>query len=221
MLRIPLADLEHRDNRKDLVSALRSGQTMIYPTDTLYGLGGRADLDTVCRAVDHLKARPQGQIYSAALSSVTMLSTMVTCPDPRERALLDAILPGPYTIVFRLKDGCRIPANRYQETLGVRIPQFPILLELIEELGFPLITTSVNRSGEAPLTDPETIAGEFPSVDLLLDAGVLARRSPSTLLDISRGQPYPILRRGAGLEKLFASMEKLNLSWSIPADTVP
>ncbi len=221
MRRYSFSDLELPENRRELVDALKSGQIMAYPTDTLYGLGGRADMETVCRSIDRLKTRPEGQVYSVALSSISMLDKIIHCDDPQEKALMKSILPGPYTIVVRLKERYRIPVNQYGETLGIRIPLLPLIQKLIEEIGTPLITTSVNRSGEPALTDPDSIAKQFPSIHLLIDAGNRVNQPPSTLLDISRGQPFSILRRGAGLEQLASIMEQLNLSWTFPSGTVP
>lgn len=221
MLRIPLADLDLPQTRQELAGALQEGLIMAYPTDTVYGLGGRADLDSVCRAIDRLKARPAGQVYSVALASLAMLPRLVVCTDERERQLMDAILPGPYTLLVRLQDSYRLPANQFQAVLGVRIPRLPSLLGLIQETGTPLITTSVNCSGQPPLNRAEDIIEQFPEIDCLIDAGELPVQPPSTLLDISAGQPYLIRRRGAGLEEVLAVLNRLGLAWDFMPRTAP
>ena len=197
---IPFHLLEQREVTKELAEALEKGQTLVYPTDTVYGMGCRADSDQACKLIDRMKNRPSGQVYSVALGSLSMLNPMILLQDNREKKLLDSILPGPYTVLVRLRDTYRIPANQHLETLGIRIPKLPLLQKLISELSFPLVTTSVNRSGEAPQSDPTEILKCFPDIDFLLDAGPLWHTVPSTILDISGGQPYIIRRRAAGFQ---------------------
>lgn len=186
---------------------------MAYPTDTIYGLGGRADLSSVCQTIDRLKSRPEGQAYSVALGSLNMLTKIISGESEKELQLLKSILPGPYTLIIRLNSSYRLHANQLHHTLGVRIPMLPPILELIETLGLPLISTSINRSGDSALNDPTAICAQFPGIDILLDAGKLPDQPPSTLLDLSSGQPYTILRRGAGLDRLISNLDTLDLGW--------
>jgi L-threonylcarbamoyladenylate synthase len=210
---VPLPLLDDPAVRLGLVEDLKAGKIAVYPTDTLYGVGGRGDLPAVCLALDRLKKRPAGQVYSVALGSMEMLKALAWIEDDRLWTLLTRVLPGPYTFVIRLLPAVRLPASGYGPTLGIRIPDLPPLTRLITELNAPLITTSINRSGEPPMHESARIREAFPSLDLLIDAGDLPQTAPSTLLDMSTPEPFALLRRGGGFEALVACLDELGLGW--------
>jgi len=210
---VPYPLLSQENVHRELITALQKGQILAYPTDTIYGLGGRADEPTVCQTINRLKKRPSGQIYSVALGSFAMLTSIISYSNKKEASLLNSILPGPYTLIVNLIPAYRIPANQYQSTLGIRIPHLPLILKLIDGLDAPLITTSINHSGERPLNQPAEIIKQFPEIDILIDDGNLPKLIPSTILDISKGEPYTILRQGAGLDRLTSRLEELSLDW--------
>lgn len=215
MIVVPLSQTGRPEVQARLVREIGNGKVIVYPTDTIYGVGGRADQQSVCQAVDKLKSRPSGQIYSVALSSLDMVQNLAELRDPKKWSLLERLLPGPYTFVVGLRSGIRLPANGFGSNLGIRVPLFPPLTKLISALGIPLITTSINRSGEPPLREPGMIREQFPGIDILIDAGDLPQAAPSTLIDISTDAPCTILRPGSGLDKLVKTLDELNLCWRL------
>jgi len=85
--------------------------------------------------------------------------------------------------------------------IGIRIPGEARLLKMIEQLKFPLISTSVNRTSHPPLRDPVEIGKKFPGADLLIDAGVLEESEGSTIIDLTKS-PIEIIRKGDGIHRL-------------------
>jgi len=187
----------------EAVAALRRGGVVVYPTDTLYGFGVDARNGQAVRRLREIKGRSRGLVFSVMLPTVEELVALVTV----DIALVGVlkVLPGPYTFIFpskvKLPDGV-IGKGR---GLGVRIPDHPVALAIAAGFGGPVITTSVNRTGDPPLTDPSEISKAFDNeVDLMLDAGPIGGRA-STVVSFMDKRPE-VVRRGAGpvdfLEKL-------------------
>lgn len=172
--------------QEELLRSIKSGRILVYPTDTIYGLGCSA-LDR--EAVGKLrKLKNTKKPFSViAPSKEWILENLEAKPEHLEK------LPGPYTLIFKMRDN-PVPLEVSQQTLGVRIPDHPIT-SLIQKSGAPLITTSVNVSGEPNVTKiseiPERISRE---VDVAVDAGVLDN-PPSAIIDFTG--PKPIKRTRA------------------------
>lgn len=185
------------------VEVLRNGGVIIYPTDTVYGIG--------CDIYNHDALQ---KIYDIKHESGTKLFSFI-CPDLKDIAkyakvsdyaykAMRKLLPGPYTFVLpAAKD---VPKKLWtkRKTVGIRIPNHPIALMLAKELGNPIVSTSVtNRKGEI-LFNPEEIKVIFnPHVDLMLASGSL-EGNPSSIVDLSNEEPE-VLRIGAGDVSMFYS----------------
>ena len=181
----------------DAVAALRAGQLVILPTDTVYGLCADAFRESPSRRLYAAKQRPEAmpvQVLAAGLDAV-----LDAVPEARGRAAVvaRALLPGPYTLILPN------PARRFPwltgtraETIGVRVPDLPAeALEVVRRVGL-VAATSANRHGEpdpARTTDvPEEI---LDSCGAVVDAGPLPG-TPSTVLDLTGRKPT-VLREGA------------------------
>jgi tRNA threonylcarbamoyl adenosine modification protein (Sua5/YciO/YrdC/YwlC family) len=179
----------------EAVAVLERGGVIVYPTDTLYGFGVDARSHVAVRRLREIKGRSRGLVFSVMLPNVEELVSLVSV-DIEIAGVLRS-LPGPYTFIFpskvRLPDGV-IGRGR---GLGVRIPDHPVALALAAGFGGPIITTSVNRTGEPPLTDPFQIKRAFDrEVDLMLSAGEIAGRASTVVSFMSR--PPRVIRQGAG-----------------------
>ncbi len=166
-----------------LAENLSAGGIVIMPCDTIYGIVGRVP-DTEAR-IRAAKGRGETNPFLMLIASQLEVERFSNLSiDPRVASLW----PGPLTLV--------VPA-RHGGTVAVRVPGDKFVLKLLAEVGFPLYSTSANRSGEPPLDKIEKIIAEFESrVDLIVDAGNFTGRKPSTILDVS-AKPYRILRQGA------------------------
>jgi len=176
------------------VKMLEQGGIMLYPTDTLIGLG--CDVLNVA-AIDNIfamKGRDFTKPMSVACADLQMIEDYTILSAEDKKALAD-LLPGPYTFVLPKNHKVSDLITAGSESVGVRIPDYPILLDIIERLGRPIITTSANKSG-----DPDIQAlDESPyGVDFVLDTPYIYT-GPSTVLDLKNKR---ILREGVGAELL-------------------
>ena len=160
---------------------LRRGAPAILPCDTIYGFVGIAAAAAAIRA---LKGR-DGQVpFLYLIGDESWLPELGALPLP---AVLQPYWPGPLTVV--------LPTTAPGGTVGVRVPDDQFLQAVLTSLGAPLISTSVNRSGQAPLSEISEIVATFGAkVDLIVDAGRLSGLS-STVVDAT-GSPLRVLRQG-------------------------
>jgi L-threonylcarbamoyladenylate synthase len=209
---IKFAEALAKDNLDIIINTLHHDGVIIYPTDTLYGMGGNFFSLPAMEKLDAIKNR-RDLPYSVIVPNLDMLSDLVDhIPDPFP-LLYQKLLPGKFTFLFKVSASIDRALVKNSDKIGIRIPHLPGLLKLVEMLKVPLISTSVNRSGQPPLNDPAAIGRLFPGSeagprpDLLLDAGTLPGSKGSTILDLSQGA-VKCLRRGDDWEKvdfLFAS----------------
>jgi tRNA threonylcarbamoyl adenosine modification protein (Sua5/YciO/YrdC/YwlC family) len=206
MIVIPFADILSPGVLKTIRACLRDGGVIAYPTDTLYGLGGNFFSTAVSEKIDRLKKR-RGLPYSVAVGNLAMLEALAAEVPAVFRRSLQKLLPGKFTFLFAAAPAIDPVLLKRRDKIGIRIPALPPLLKLIERLGFPLVTTSANRSNEPPLNDPRLIAQKFPQLDLLIDGGALPASAGSTLVDLTIAPPR-IVRAGDDAEKFIALMKE-------------
>ncbi len=165
-------------------AVLRSGGVAIFPTDTVYGIGGDGRRKEVIRRICQIKGRPEDKPLVRLISSPGAVSEWLTRLE--DRHLAERFWPGPLTLILLLPGGLR---------RGFRCPDQQLIRELIKRSGIELAATSANLSGQ-----PEVVSGEEArqifsgKVDLILDGGMISGR-PSTVLDLSVF-PEKILRSG-------------------------
>ena len=179
------------------VAALEAGEVIAYPTDTVYALG--CDLANK-KAVDRLyqvKGMDKGQPLAFICPDLADLSKYAVVDDHAYR-LLRRVLPGPYTFVLTAtREVPKMLHTSDRRTVGIRVPDAPIIIEVVRALGRPVISTTAHKPGDEHMViDPRDIEPTFPGVDLVLDGG-LGGREPTTIVDLSRGT-IDIMREGAG-----------------------
>ncbi len=169
---------------------------MVYPTETVYGLGADALSDEAIRSVYDSKRRPLSQPVSIAVADPEMLATVARL-DPLAGEFVDRFLPGPFTVLVRARPV--LPAQLHCGTglVGVRIPTHPIAVELLTRFDAPITATSANTHG-AP--DPATVADVHCYRDFTIDSGRLPG-TPSTVVDLVN---RTITRPGPGVEDAIA-----------------
>lgn len=171
---------------------------VLYPTDTLYGLGVDATNPKAIARLKELKGRDERKHISIAVSDVGMMREYAEVT-PLAEKLLHTFLPGKLTIIIKPKN---LPHELGVGTgeIGVRIPNHPEALNLIKELGRPITATSANVSGMEPEGTPEKILRQFGEkaqmITNVIDAGELPPSEPSTVVD-ARGATPIIIREGA------------------------
>lgn len=200
MIIIPFADILAPGNFRSISDCLRADGVIAYPTDTLYGLGGNFFSLALIEKIDHLKNR-HDMPYSVAVGSLAMLESLAADIPAIFYDRLRKLLPGKFTFLFKPQPSIDPLLLKNSDRIGIRIPGLPLLLKMISALDFPLVSTSVNRSGRPPLNDPQRIAREFPELDLLIDGGVLPASPGSTLVDVTTVLPT-VVRVGDDAERI-------------------
>ena len=192
---------------KKAIEVLKKGRLVIYPTDTLYGLGCNALDESAVKRVFAAKRRPASNPLPIAVSDVEMMRQYAELPDTAEK-LAEAFLPGALTIVLKKKNLPDALTGGLPE-VGIRIPKSDIILRLIELFGAPITATSANISGNAPPVSAEEAVSQIEEADIVLDGGKLEKGVPSTVIDLT-GKPK-ILREGVikrrDLEKVIGEAE--------------
>lgn len=189
----------HIDVAIDRATAiLRSGGVVLYPTDTLYGLGADAFSDAAVAKVYAIKGRDEKKPIHCVVSSIDEVESYAEVNDFARR-LARKFLPGPLTLILHKKQNIDSGIAKGITTFGIRIPQNEFCLGLAKAFG-PYTTTSANLASAANLRSvPEILAqlGEQADlIDLVIDAGELPVRDPSTVVDVSTGE-FKIVREGA------------------------
>ncbi len=180
---VKLNDLiRDRKKRKVIVEAMVTGKIFIYPTDTIYGIGCNAmDSDVVDR-IRKVKGSDHPFSIIAPSKGWVKERLYVSHPDFLKR------LPGPYTLIFRKRNPDFLSVASGSDSLGIRIPKH-VFSELVNEAAIPFVTTSLNISGQKPVTNPSDIPGEMKNAaDFLIDAGVL-NNPPSKVIDLTSDEP--------------------------------
>ena len=198
MAEILNVDPEHLRGRhiKRAVEILRQGGVIIYPTDTIYGLGCDITCKNAVEKIRLIKRRDAKKPMSFVCADLANVSQYAHVSNYAYR-MLKRSLPGPYTFVLpATRETPRILQSK-QKTVGLRIPDHPVPLAVIKELGNPIISTSANRSNEEVLTDPYQLEEVMGSqVDLILECGQLPIL-PSSVISLV-GDSAEILRHGQG-----------------------
>lgn len=177
--------------------SVEGGSVLLYPTDTIYGLGCDALNRSSVERVYAVKRRPEEKPMIVLVHSVEAAERLAGGLGARARALAEAFWPGPLTLLVKADSG-RIPwLAGPTGKIGIRFPDHRFCRRLMEASGRPLLSTSANISGEpydgAPQRLRELFAG---SVDLIVDAGALPPSAPSTIVDASGERPV-LVREGA------------------------
>jgi L-threonylcarbamoyladenylate synthase len=177
---------------------LRAGGVILYPTDTLYGLGADAFSDDAFEKICMIKGRDERRPIHAVFPDLESVSACAVIT-PVGQKLASAFLPGPLTLVFEKKKHLTTGIARSLSTIGVRIPRNRFCLTLAQAFGKPYTTTSANVSNEKPLSTIAEIVSQLGKnaahIDLAIDAGPLLPEMRSTVVDVRGDAPF-ILREG-------------------------
>jgi L-threonylcarbamoyladenylate synthase len=176
--------------------SLAAGDLVVYPTDTLWGLGARADQSTAVARVFAAKGRTSVTPIAVAVSSVAELEALAELSDAG-RAFVRRKLPGPFTVLVRPSEYARrtiaAPIGEGAR-LGLRVPDHPVARELARRAG-PITCTSANLHGAPATADVQTARGALePHVAHYLTEGPAPRGDPSTLVDLTGPTPRIVPR---------------------------
>ena len=197
----------HQDNPqpraiKQTVDCLKSGGVIIYPTDTIYGLGcdifQPKAIEKICAIKQIQPEKAQFSFICSDLSHLSDFTKSISTPIFR---LLKSHLPGPFTFILPASKQVPKLLQTKKSTIGIRVPDNNICQILLKELGHPIISTTLPGEWVEDYTDPEVMQENFGSrVDLILDGGI-GGMQPSTVVDCTNDEPI-IIRQGVGILEL-------------------
>lgn len=178
-------------------AVLRAGGVVLYPTDTLYGLGVDALSDEAVAKIFAVKGRNEGKPVHALVSDLAMAARYGEISDSAQM-LAEKLPRGQVTFIVRKKSGVDTGISKEIPTFGFRIPDNAFCIGMLHAFGGPITATSANRAGEVPQRSVDAILAQTGAtgVDLVIDAGELPPRLPSSVVDVSGTAPV-ILREGA------------------------
>lgn len=181
----------------ELVGIMRGGGLIAVPTETVYGLAGNGLDEKAVAEIYEVKGRPEVKPLSLMVHDAASMERYCENVPPQAYTLAKKFWPGPLTIVMKAKP--RVPeiVRAGGETVGLRCPDHPLTLELLEKSGVAFAAPSANPSGEPSPKNADSVLKYFDGkIDAVLDGGECGIGCESTLIDLSR-TPYRILRQGA------------------------
>jgi len=178
------------------MEALRSGEVIVFPTETFYGLGANALHEEAVERVAVLKGREAKNPMALIISDLDMLKEVVTDPPPMAERFMSVFWPGPLTLVLPAKKGLSPLLCNTNGGVGVRVSSHPIASALVKRLGHPLTATSANPSGTEPARTIAQAQTYFANrLRIFIDAGELKGQKGSTVV-VCHGDRYKVIREG-------------------------
>ena len=185
-------------NIRTVIECLLDGGVIVYPTDTIYGLGcdilQHKAVERICRIKQVDPAKAQLSFICYDLSDLSNYTKSISTPLYR---LLKTYLPGPYTFILPASKQVPKILKSRKDTIGLRIPDNTIARSLVKELGHPILSSSFPGEMVEDYTDPEIIQEKFGNlVDIVIDGGI-GGILPSTVVDCTGEEPV-VIRKGLG-----------------------
>jgi L-threonylcarbamoyladenylate synthase len=195
--RILLSDSNVKEVAARAAAVLRAGGVVLYPTDTLYGLGADALSDDAVGKIFAVKGRDEGKPMHAIVSDIEMAAIYGDMTDV-VRPLASNLPPGQITFVVTKKQGMNSGISKDISTFGFRIPDDTFCLEMLRAFRGPITATSANSAGMVPQRNVGAILEQIgeTGIDLVVDGGELPPRKPSSVVNVAGGK-VTVLREGA------------------------
>ena len=178
-----------------MAAFLREGAAIAYPTDTVYGLGCMADNKKAVNKIFKIKQRKLDKALLMLVGSVSMAKRYCRISRAQEN-ILKKYWPGQFSFILESRDKLPKDLGGKTDTIAVRLPKNDFIVSIIKKIKVPLVSTSLNISGEKPLADVENIENHFKKhkPDLVVDAGKI-KGKPSTLIDLRDVENIKIIRK--------------------------
>lgn len=180
------------------VEILRNDGIIIYPTDTVYGIGCSIYSKIAIEQIYQIKNQNPSKPFSFVCSDLSHISEYAVVSNPAYR-VMKHLIPGPFTFILPASRLKQLPKSLIskRKTVGIRVPNNKIALAIVKELGHPILSASVTDDAGFVINNPEIIRQEFENrVDLIIDGGINISE-PSTVLDFTE-EPPVVVREGAG-----------------------
>ncbi len=199
MVKILGVDVDHPEKEKieEAAKIIKDGGLVAFPTETVYGLGADALNKEAVKKVFEVKGRPHSKPLSILIGRKEELIKYVQKIPKAAEALIEKFWPGPLTLIFEASSLIPDVIKGKDNSIGMRMPDCRIALEIVEASGVPLVCPSANLSGRpAPIKAEEVIKDLGEKIDLILDGGEAKIGVESTVLDLTTSPPT-MVREGA------------------------
>ncbi|MGG1658668.1 L-threonylcarbamoyladenylate synthase [Brevibacillus sp. NRS-1366] len=208
----------------DAASLLREGAVVAFPTETVYGLGANALSDEAVEKIFQAKGRPSDNPLIVHIGAIEQLSAVAVEVPEKGKKLMKAFWPGPLTIILPKTDRVAPLVTAGLDSVGVRMPDHPIALAIIEEAGVPIAAPSANRSGRpSPTTAAHVLSDLDGRVAGVLDGGATGVGVESTVIDVTVDPPIVLRPGGITREQMEAVIGSVDLdpSFQVGAVEIP
>ena len=200
---------DYTEALKETVAVLKSGGVIIYPTDTLYGIGCNALDEKAVKKVFEIKERSLSKPLPMLVRNIKWVKELGYV-NKRSAKILDKVWPGRVTVILPKREIVPDILTSGHKTVGMRVPDYPLLDELLRMFGYPIVSTSANISGQEPTQDINEIIEIFSrrltrQPDMVLDVGILPKSEPSTVIDLTADKPK-IIRIGSSKPEEFLKL---------------
>lgn len=213
------------DNYSEVIqhaaSVLEAGGLVVFPTETVYGVGACATLPDAIEHLRELKSRTDGKPFTVHIGQKSVVNRFVPDLSGAGKRLVDKTWPGPLTIIFKVDDPAaaeiirqsspeHIPAMYHAGTIGIRCPADHVAADLLTRVSMPVVAASANLAkNPAPTTAEEALRDLDGKVDLVIDAGPTRYNGASTIVEVE-GENFSILREGIFDER---TLQRLNRTY--------
>ena len=186
---------------KEPAQIIKNGGIVVFPTETVYGIGTNGLNENSIKRLYEVKQRPLNKPISLLVNGIEMIEQITQNISELEYKLIKKFMPGPFTIILKKKDIVPNILTANGDTVGIRMPENKVALKLIEYAGVPIATPSANISGKPSGTTLDMINNDFgEKVDYFIDGGKSKIGVASTIVQVIGGKPH-ILREGAILKE--------------------
>lgn len=199
---------------------IRAGRLVVFPTETVYGLGANALDEAAVARIFEAKGRPSGDPLIVHVADTADVAAVAADVPAVARTLMSAFWPGPLTIILSRGSDVPLRVTAGGDTVAVRMPQHPVALALLRASGVPIAAPSANRfSRPSPTRASDVVEDLGERVDMILDGGPTTHGVESTVIDVAGGHAV-VLRPGAiTLEALREVVPSVTLRMSVERDT--
>ena len=184
-----------KEELENTIEIIKKGGIVIFPTDTVYGIASNIDDEKAISNLFELKGRNDNKPICVLTSSVNKIEKVAYIKN-KELELITKYMPGALTIILDKKEDISNRLTSNLQTIGVRIPNNEIALNILKYIEKPLATTSANLSGNQPATKLEELVDEFNGkVDIIIDGGITDLKQSSTIIKVENNE-IKVLREG-------------------------
>lgn len=181
---------------KEIATEIKKGKIVIFPTETVYGIGTNALDEQACNEIFEIKGREKEKPLIVLISDKNMLNTIAKEINEIEKKLIEKFWPGPLTIVLQKKENIPYIVTAGKEEVSVRMTSGKIAQKLVQEADIPIVAPSANLSGKPTGVNPKDIVKDFEdTADYMIDCGIIESELTSTVVKVIENKIH-VIREG-------------------------